>query len=133
MTLSMGIIALSRTSVRVEEPFSPIFLSSAPVDTPGYSFSIMKQLNCLVSTCAKVTNMSANAAFVIHIFSPLMTQCDPSALRTAFVFAPSASEPLPASESAYAAIFSALHNNGRYFRLCSSLQQYTIGRVPMLL
>ena len=52
------------------------------------------------SACAKVMNMSAKAAFVIHIFSPFMIQCVPSGLRTAFVFAASASEPLLDSESA---------------------------------
>src|SRR5438552_7847793 len=91
----------------------------------------MKQLNCFPSTCENVTNMSANAAFEIHIFSPLMIQCVPSALRTAFVFAASASEPLLDSDKAYAEIFSALHSSGRYFRFCSSVPKYTIGSVPM--
>ncbi len=49
--------------------------------------------------------MSANAALVTHIFSPFRIQCEPSGLRVAVVFAASASDPLPASENAYADSF----------------------------
>src|SRR5712691_1069587 len=103
----MGICALLKMSGRVDDPRNPILFSSAPVETPGYSFSTMKQLNCLPSTCENVTNMSANAAFEIHIFSPFMSQWVPSGLRTAFVLAASASDPLLDSERAYAEVFSA--------------------------
>ena len=41
-----------------------------------------------------------SAAFVIHCLEPFRIQCFLSAESTAFVFAPSASEPEPASLSA---------------------------------
>src|SRR5881396_2971794 len=116
---------------RVDEPRSPILFSSAPVETPGYSFSTIKHVNCFPLACANVMNMSAKAAFVIHIFSPFMIQCVPSGLRTAFVFAASASEPLPDSDNAYAEIFSPVQSRGRYLLLCCSLPKYTIGSVPI--
>src|SRR5262245_5406916 len=131
MRFSMGTSALSKISVRVDEPFNPILRSSAPVETPGKFLSTRKQLKRFPSTCAKVTKTSAKAAFVIHIFSPLRIQWDPSGLRTADAFAASASDPLDASERAYAESLSPLQSTGRYFLFRSSVPKYTIGRVPI--
>ena len=55
----------------------------------------------------------------------------PSGESRATVFAPSASEPLPASLSAYAATFLPLARSGRYLAFCSGVPKKTIGSVPM--
>jgi len=55
----------------------------------------------------------------------------PSGDSTAFVFAPSASLPLPCSVRAYAATHSPVASFGRYFAFCASLPNQTMGSVPM--
>ncbi len=51
---SLGICASLKISGQVELPLMPVFFSSAPRETPGVPFSMMKAVKCSPSTLAKV-------------------------------------------------------------------------------
>src|SRR5829696_8150005 len=94
----------------VDDPCSPSLCSSLPLDTPAHWRSTMNAVKCSALdsaradpepvegspsvTCANITKTSATPPLLIHIFSPDRRKL-PSACFTAFVLAPSASEPDP--------------------------------------
>ena len=67
---------------------------------------------------AKTTKTSPTEPWVMNVFEPLSTQRSP--FRTAVVFMPAASEPLPGSVSAQAPKASPVASRGRYFRFWAS-------------
>src|SRR5271169_445531 len=128
---SLGTWQFSKKMAVVELPLRPIFFSSAPAENPGNPRSTIKQENFSPSTLAKTMYTSAKPPLVIHIFCPFKIQERPSGESTARVREFCASEPACGSERQYAASFSPVASNGRYFFFCSGVPKKTIGSVPM--
>src|ERR1035438_10259674 len=122
MTFSRGTRQLSRINSQVEDDRSPSLSSFFPTWKPGNSRSTRNAVTPLYPAAglalANSRKKPASAALVIHSLRPLSRKWSPrSSARVAMA---KASEPDPASESAYdATVFSA--SLGRYLAFCSAL------------
>ena len=67
---SAGTIALVNFKGVVDDPFIPIFFSSAPTSNPSVSRSIINPENLSPSTCARTVKTFAQLPLLINCLSP---------------------------------------------------------------
>src|SRR6478735_2874267 len=123
-TFSSGTNTLSSSSSPVSTPFTPIFLSVRPTDTPSKPRSTMKTLmlswarESAGPVLAKTQYQSACTTPLIQHFVPVRRQPSPS--RSARVRIPITSLPACGSDRPNAARCTPVASGVRYFCFCSS-------------